>query len=129
MTYQSQAARDAQSLSQSYADYIESHALTPTGVHTHPLTHPAWMEFADNNCVVCASYPKMTNHDEYQRSIAVSDRAWYHLQSMIQEHGMAADITTVAREAYLHTVTAKNDAYEQAHKSLDEAWHHQERQA
>ena len=26
-TYRSQAARDAQSLSQSYADYIESHAL------------------------------------------------------------------------------------------------------
>jgi hypothetical protein len=25
----------------------------PTGRHTHPVTHPAWLEFADGKCPVC----------------------------------------------------------------------------
>lgn len=26
-----------------------------TGTHTHPVTHPNWMEFADDNCIVCGT--------------------------------------------------------------------------
>jgi hypothetical protein len=26
---------------------------TPTGRHTHPATHPLWLEFADGDCIVC----------------------------------------------------------------------------
>lgn len=24
-----------------------------TGRHSHPATHPLWMEFADDDCLVC----------------------------------------------------------------------------
>lgn len=26
-----------------------------TGRHTHPVTHPAWLEFTDGDCVVCTA--------------------------------------------------------------------------
>jgi hypothetical protein len=25
----------------------------PSGRHTHPVTHPLWLEFTDSDCVVC----------------------------------------------------------------------------
>jgi hypothetical protein len=28
---------------------------TKTGRHTHPVTHPAWLEFKDGECIVCSS--------------------------------------------------------------------------
>jgi hypothetical protein len=29
-----------------------------TGRHTHPATHPAWLEFSDQDCPAC--HPEMT---------------------------------------------------------------------
>jgi hypothetical protein len=29
-----------------------------TGRHTHPVTHPLWLEFTDGDCVVCGVTPE-----------------------------------------------------------------------
>ena len=37
--------------------YTEAESMfgRKTGRHSHPATHPIWMEFADDNCIVCGA--------------------------------------------------------------------------
>jgi hypothetical protein len=37
------------------APYTEAETIfgRKAGTHTHPATHPIWMEFADGSCIVC----------------------------------------------------------------------------
>lgn len=44
---------------------------TPTGRHSHPATHPYWMEWSDWDCPVCGS-PLVTDEPPYVRSTALT---------------------------------------------------------
>jgi hypothetical protein len=52
------------------------------------------------------------SYESYQRAIAESDKLWNDYQTIQQEHGMAAEVTCEARDAYLHSVQVENDAYD-----------------
>lgn len=51
-------------------------------------------------------------HDEYQRAIARSDRAWNAFQAAREEHGEAAVETDLARLAVVATTEAELAAYD-----------------